>query len=257
MQPFNHKKSKEVMKKILVSSLVLFGSLSVMLTGCSQKPKKVDLGELKTLKDSASYIIGYMNGRQMSEAFATQQIDLDKEIIARAMYQTIMGDTTGSLTQEQIQSVMQKFQAEAQKKQHEEAQKIAKPNREKAEKFLAENKGKEGVQTTESGLQYKVIKAGKNDKHPAKNDRVRMKYRLKLLDGKVIESSFESDEPVAPTGVANFIPGFSEGLTLMTEGSTYMFWIKPDLAYGDNNSPSIPAGSLLCFEVELLEVIKS
>jgi FKBP-type peptidyl-prolyl cis-trans isomerase len=244
------------MKNILLSSLVLFGSLSIMLTGCSQKPKRVDLGELKTLNDSASYIIGYSQGRQMSEAFVAQKVELNKEVIARAFYQTIMGDTSGSFTQEKMQEVMGKFQSEMQKKQQDEAKKVAKPNREKAEKFLADNKAKEGVVTTESGLQYKIVKAGKNDKKPTTGDRVRIKYRLKLMDGKVIESTFESTEAIAPMGVSNFIPGFSEGLTQMTEGSTYTFWIKPDLAYGDNDSSEIPAGSLLCFDVELLEVIK-
>ncbi|MDR0789893.1 MAG: FKBP-type peptidyl-prolyl cis-trans isomerase [Bacteroidales bacterium] len=244
------------MKNILLPSLVLFGSLSIMLTGCSQKPKRVDLGELKTLNDSASYIIGYSQGRQMAEAFESQKVDLNKEVIARAFYQTIMGDTTGSFTQTQMQEVMGRFQADMQKGQQEAAKKVAKPNREKADKFLAENKTKEGVVTTESGLQYKIVKAGKSNKKPTMGDRVLIKYRLKTLDGKVIESTFESTDAVAPMGVSNFIPGFSEGLINMTEGSTYMFWIKPDLAYGDNDSPEIPAGSLLCFDVELLEVIK-
>ena len=245
------------MKNILLTSLVMLCSLGAVLTGGSQKPKRVDMGELKTLKDSASFIVGYSQGRQMAEMFVSQNVDLNNEVVARAFYQTIMGDTTNSFSQEKMQEVMRIFQSEMQKNQQEASKKVAKPNREKAAKFLSENATKEGVVTTESGLQYKIVKAGnKSNKKPAMGDRVRIKYRLKLLDGRVVESTFERDEAVAPTGVSNFIPGFSEGLTLMTEGSTYSFWISPDLAYGDNDSPELPAGSLLCFEVELLEVIK-
>ncbi|MDR1724871.1 MAG: FKBP-type peptidyl-prolyl cis-trans isomerase [Bacteroidales bacterium] len=244
------------MKKIVVSSLVLFSSLSLLLTGCSQKPKRVDLGELKNLNDSASYIVGYMQGRQMSESFNTQKIDINREILARALYQTVMGDTSGSISQEKIQEVMSKFQTELQKKQQEEAKKVAKPNREKAEKFLAENKTKEGVVTTQSGLQYKIIKAGKNNKHPEIGDKVRINYRLKTIDGKIVESTFENDNEPAVLGVGQVVPGFREGLMLMSEGATYLLWIKPDLAYGDNDSPELPAGSLLCFEIELLAIEK-
>jgi FKBP-type peptidyl-prolyl cis-trans isomerase FkpA/FKBP-type peptidyl-prolyl cis-trans isomerase FklB len=244
------------MKKILVSSAVLLGSLSIMLTSCSQKPKRVDLGELKSLNDSASYIVGYMQGRQMAEAFTSQKVDLNMEIVARAFYQTLMGDTTGAIPQEKVQEIMTKFQSDIQKKQQDEVKKIAKPNRAKAEKFLVENKTKEGVVTTESGLQYKVVKQGKNDKHPDISDRVRINYRLKNIDGKVIESTFEREGDPAILGVANVVPGFREGLMNMTEGATYLFWIHPDLAYGDNDTPDIPAGSLLCFEVELIEVVK-
>ncbi|MDR1005471.1 MAG: FKBP-type peptidyl-prolyl cis-trans isomerase [Bacteroidales bacterium] len=249
------------MKKILLSLAVLLGTLGVMTTGCSQnssykKAERVDMKELKTLNDSISYIIGYSQGSQMAASISQDNLKFNKELLAKAFYQSLLGDTTSLLTKEQMQATMNKFQQEFQKQQQESAQKIAKPNREKAEKFLAENKTKDGVVTTESGLQYKMIKQGKNNVHPAMGERVRINYRLKTLDGKVVESTFESNEKPGPMGVSNFIPGFSEGLTKMTEGSTYMFWIKPDLAYGDNDSPQIPAGSLLCFEVELLEVIK-
>jgi len=243
------------MKNILLSSLLLAGSLGIMLTSCSQKPKHVDLGELKTLKDSASYIIGYSQGRGMAEQFDAQKVDLDKEIIARTFYQSLMGDTIG-FTSEKMQDVMSRWQADMRAKQMEEAKKTAKPNREKAEKFLANNKTKSGVMTTESGLQYKIEKEGKNHIHPRKDGRVRFTFVMKDVDGKILAERSNKEDAVLTTPMNFDIIGLQEGLLLMTEGSKYIFWLHPDLAFGDNSSDMIPAGSMLCCEVELLEVIE-
>ncbi len=144
---------------------------------------------------------------------------------------------------------------EAEQAQKDLFQSMLNNRKEAAKKFLEENKGKEGVQTTASGLQYKVIKEGKGDK-PTVTDTVKVNYQGTLLDGTVFDSSYKRKEP-ARFQVRQVIPGWIEGLQLMTPGSEFELYIPPDLGYGDQGAPPvIPPGSLLKFKVELLEVIK-
>ena len=86
-------------------------------------------------------------------------------------------------------------------------------------------------------------------------DRVRIQYRLSLIDGKVIEDTYGRKEPVIMP-LTNIIPGMIEGLQLMQEGGKYMLWISPEYGYGDMDSPELPGGSVLCFEIDLIEVVK-
>ncbi|WMX12051.1 MULTISPECIES: FKBP-type peptidyl-prolyl cis-trans isomerase [unclassified Aureispira] len=124
---------------------------------------------------------------------------------------------------------------------------------EAGEAFLAANKEKEGVITTESGLQYEVIQEGTGAK-PTAADRVKTHYHGTLIDGTVFDSSVERGEP-ATFGVGQVIPGWQEGIPLMSEGAKYRFYIPQNLAYGmQAPSPKIPAGSALIFDVELIEV---
>lgn len=119
--------------------------------------------------------------------------------------------------------------------------------------FLAENKKKEGVITTESGLQYEIIKEGTGPQ-PTLEDRVETHYHGTLIDGTVFDSSVDRGEP-ATFGVNQVIMGWQEGIPLMKEGAKYRLYIPQELAYGMNSpSPAIPAGSVLIFEVELLKV---
>ena len=121
-------------------------------------------------------------------------------------------------------------------------------------KFLEENKGKEGVKVTESGLQYKVMKEGEGDS-PTVQDRVKVHYTGKLVDGTVFDSSVERGTP-ATFGVTQVIPGWVEGLQLMKPGAKYEFVIPSEIAYGARGQGSIPPHAVLTFEVELIEVIK-
>lgn len=246
----NKYKSKTKMKQVVLKSAVLILLLSTMFTACSQK-KEVSQGDLKTIIDSASYCIGQNMGTQMK----AQDMDINPEILMNAFYAAYDGDTNFIIKPENIQNVMMEYEKKMQEKQKAAAAEKGKVNREKSSKFLAENKSKEGVQTTSSGLQYKIIKQGTGAK-PTIADRVRIQYRLKLIDGKVIESTFERGEDPVIMGMNGIIPGMAEGLQLMSEGSTFLFWISPDLGYGDMDSPELPAGSLLSFEVELVEVVK-
>ena len=234
------------MKQVVLKSAVLILLLSTMFAACSQK-KEVSKGDLKTIVDSASYCIGQNMGSQ----FKGQDMDINPEILMSAFYSAYEGDTNFIIKPENIQNVMMEYEKKMQEKQKAAAAVKGKKNRETSAKFLASNKTKEGVQTTISGLQYKVIKQGKGAK-PTLEDRVRIQYRLKLAEGK----AFERGEDPVIMGMNGIIPGMAEGLQLMSEGSTFLFWISPDLGYGDMDSPELPAGSLLSFEVELVEVVK-
>jgi FKBP-type peptidyl-prolyl cis-trans isomerase len=117
------------------------------------------------------------------------------------------------------------------------------------DQFLAWNARQPGVQTTASGLQYKVLKAGGGN-HPTDADVALIKYKGTLRDGTV----FDQNER-APLPVAQVVPGFSEGLKLMQKGGKYRLWIKPELGYGEREAGPIPANSVLVFDVELLDFI--
>ncbi len=247
------------MKKItLFFSLFAVGVTAVSFTACSQKKMHVDLGELKTLEDSAAYVLGITQGLGVKE----QGIELNSEIFARAFQQGYTGDTTGMMTQAQMEDVMQKYQNRMMEKQAEAAKQESVPYRQAAEKFLAANKSAKGVVTTASGLQYRVIKQGSGITPANPDDRVRIQYSLSLLDkdGKVgtpIENTFErKGEPVI-FAMNGLIPGMAEGLKLMNAGSEYEFWIHPDLGYGDQGGMGLPGGSMLVFKVEMVEVLPS
>lgn len=127
--------------------------------------------------------------------------------------------------------------------------------REAGEKFLAENKLKDNVKETASGLQYMVMKEGEGAT-PTAEDEVTVHYTGKLLDGTVFDSSVNRGEP-ATFPLNRVIPGWTEGVQLMKEGAKYMFFIPSDLAYGPQGIPNaIPPHSTLIFEVELIKVIK-
>ena len=125
-----------------------------------------------------------------------------------------------------------------------------------AEAFLKDNAGKEGVRRTESGLQYKVLASGGPDgKSPTDANIVKVHYEGRLIDGTVVDSSIERGEPVEfPLG--RVIPGWIEGVQLMSEGDKFQFYIPPELGYGPRGTPGGPIGpnELLVFDVELLEV---
>ena len=121
--------------------------------------------------------------------------------------------------------------------------------------FLNQNKDKEGVKTTDSGLQYKVIKEG-TGKTPEATSLVEVHYQGTLIDGTEFDSSYKRNE-TAKFPLDRVIPGWTEGLQLMKEGAVYEFYIPSQLAYGNRNLPNIPAGSTLIFKVELIKVFGS
>lgn len=119
--------------------------------------------------------------------------------------------------------------------------------------FLAENGKKENIQTTESGLQYEVLTKGDGEVHPTAKNKVTVHYHGTLIDGTVFDSSVDRDKTIS-FKLNQVISGWTEGLQLMVVGDKYRFYIPSNLAYGNRGVGSIPAGSLLIFDVQLFEI---
>jgi len=136
----------------------------------------------------------------------------------------------------------------------ERAKVLAEKNKKDGDAFLAENRKKEGVKTTVSGLQYKVLAEGKGGS-PKATDKVSVNYRGTLIDGTEFDSSYKRGEPAA-FGLNQVIKGWTEGIQLMKAGGKYTFTIPSELAYGERGTPGGPIGpnAVLIFEVELLSI---
>ena len=132
-------------------------------------------------------------------------------------------------------------------------QKASKENIEIGNAFLAENKLKEGVSTTASGLQYQVLAVGDGTVHPKANDTVTVHYHGTLIDGSVFDSSVERGEPIG-FPLNRVIKGWTEGVQLMVVGEKTRFFIPPELAYGNRSAGKISGGSTLIFDVELISI---
>lgn len=129
----------------------------------------------------------------------------------------------------------------------------AKDNIQAGEEFLAKNAEQEGVITTASGLQYKVLSPGDGEVHPTLTDKVTVHYHGTLLDGTVFDSSVDRGEPIA-FGLNQVIKGWTEGVQLMVTGEKTRFFISSKLAYGNQSMGAIKGGSTLIFDVELIAI---
>jgi FKBP-type peptidyl-prolyl cis-trans isomerase FkpA len=204
---------------------------------------------LETEREQVSYMIGM----DMAKSLTPIKDDLDVDVVAQALNDVFAGKEA-KMSEEQSLQVQQAFTAKLQARQ--EAERAAASEKGKAEgaAFLEANKAKPGVETTESGLQYQVVRAGSGPK-PSATDVVRVHYKGTLLDGTTFDSSYDRGEP-AEFGLNQVIPGWAEGVALMPVGSKYTFWIPSDLAYGEAGGGPIPPNSMLTFEVELIEIVK-
>lgn len=200
-----------------------------------------DKTKLKTNIDSISYALGSLIGTDLKGGGFSE---INYKIMSAAMERAMKGD---SLLMDKMQS-----NAVLQAAAMVEMNKKAAENNKINSAFLEKNKTAPGVVTTASGLQYKILKAGTGSK-PTSDQRVKVHYTGKLLDGKVFDSSVERGEP-AVFGVTQVIPGWVEALQLMTVGSKWELYIPSDLAYGPQGNQGIPGNSLLIFEVELLGI---
>ncbi len=212
-------------------------------------PAVAGIEGLETEKKQVSYMIGL----DMAKSLAPIKDDLDVEVIAEAIAASFAGEAP-KLTDEQALQIQEAFTAKLQAKQAAEQAAKAIKGKEEGAAFLAGNKDKPSVKSTESGLQYRVERAG-NGPQPTATDVVRVHYKGTLLDGTVFDSSYERGQP-AEFGLNQVIPGWSEGVALMPVGSKYTFWIPSDLGYGEAGGGPIPPNSMLTFEVELIEIVK-
>lgn len=201
-----------------------------------------DADVLKEPKQKFSYGLGMSLGTNLKRS-GVEPVDVDFELFIKGMKDAAGGTTL--LTEADARSAIMAFQTEARKA-------LGGKNKTAAEEFLAGNKSKEGVTTTASGLQYKVLAAGAGDS-PKASDNVTVHYKGTLLDGSEFDSSHKRGQP-ATFGVGQVIKGWTEALQLMKPGAKWQLFIPPDLAYGENGRPGIPPNSLLNFEVELISI---
>jgi FKBP-type peptidyl-prolyl cis-trans isomerase FklB len=199
--------------------------------------------QLKDLKDKASYSIGLNFGFN----FQRQNVDLNTDAFA-AGFKDAMTGRKPLMSEQEVRDTLIAFESNLQQKQTA----VGKKNAADGDKFLTDNKSKEGVKATASGLQYKVLKEG-SGAQPKPSDTVTVNYRGTLVDGTEFDSSYKRGQP-ATFPVGGVIPGWTEALQLMKVGSKYQLFIPAKLAYGEQGRPGIPPNSLLIFEVELMDV---
>ncbi len=222
-------------------------------------PKPVD----PALMDKVSYFIG----TDLASTFKRLGFELKPELLVEGVKDTLAGKKDGKYTQEELQAAMETVQQAMMAKQREEMMKMQEEaakaeaelaksgpkNKEAGEKFLAENKKKDGVKTTDSGLQYEILKKVDGPK-PKATDVVTVHYHGTLIDGSVFDSSVDRGEPIQ-LPLNRVIPGWTEGVQLMSVGSKFRFFIPSNLAYGDQTQPpKIGPNSTLIFEVELIGI---
>jgi FKBP-type peptidyl-prolyl cis-trans isomerase len=224
---------------------------SFMLAACSGgAAPSFDDAPIDTDDQKASYGIGLNVGGQLADA----RDRLDLAAFTRGIDDALQGSDP-DIPPEELQAVLQAFSQQIQTAAAEEQERAATENAAEGEAYVAENAAREGVTTTDSGLQYEVLHEGEGAS-PTTEQRVRLHYRGSLIDGTEFDSSYERGEP-AEFGVGQLIPGFTEALTLMKPGSHYRVVIPGDIAYGMRGSPpAIGPNSTLIFEIELLEILE-
>jgi FKBP-type peptidyl-prolyl cis-trans isomerase FklB len=232
------------MKYIWISAITVF---LVACQGNTQNKTEART-EIKTAKDTLSYAIGMNIGKDMKK----QSIDVDADFIAQGIKDMVSSGKT-LITEDQLRDVMTSFQQTLMAQREVKNRELGEKNKKEGEAFLAANKTKEGVKTTASGLQYKVLKMG-NGKKPKETDQVTVNYSGRLLDSTEFDNSFKRGQPM-DYQVARFIKGWIEALTMMPVGSKWELYIPSDLAYGARgNGQMIPPNATLIFELELLAI---
>lgn len=204
---------------------------------------------LTTPKQKASYAIGMNWGTGLHK----QGVDVDTAALIQGMKDALGGGKT-LLTEDEARAALMQLQSEMQAKQQAKAAQEGEANKKEGDAYLAANKGKEGVVTLPSGLQYKILKEGTGPK-PTAADSVVCNYRGTLINGNEFDSSYKRGEP-ATFPVGGVIKGWTEALQLMPVGSKWQLFIPSDLAYGARGTPGGPIGpnSTLVFEVELMSI---
>lgn len=199
-----------------------------------------------TVRAQASYGIGLQIGQQLQDSGLKE---LDADAIAIGIRDVIAGNSP-KVSLDVLRSALEQVHQKA----AEEVKETARVAATAGEEFLADNAKKSGIKTTESGLQYKIIKQG-NGAKPSEDDRVRVHYTGHIIDGTVFDSSVERNKP-AEFPVNGVIPGWVEALQLMPVGSKWQLYIPQELAYGERGvGETIPPYSTLIFDVELLDIL--
>lgn len=197
--------------------------------------------------EKLSYSLGIILGERIQNDFG----DLDPDFVLQGLMDSKNADGW-KMDRSAINQAVQDAQARAQAAQQQQIEAMAEANLKAGEDYLVANAKKDGVTVTASGLQYRVLTAGSGDS-PQATDTVRVHYEGRLISGDVFDSSYQRGEPVS-FPLNGVIPGWSEGVQLMTPGAKYEFTIPAALAYGPSGTGPIPPNSVLVFDVELLEI---
>ena len=202
--------------------------------------------------DSFAQKISYVLGQEIGNSFKEAPVEIDLDIFMQGINDSLK-DRESPLDADETNQIKQEFSRQVQENRQKQMAALSEKNREDGAAFLAANKNKEGVVTTDSGLQYKVLTQGEGPK-PKENDRVTVHYSGTLLDGTEFDSSYKREKP-ATFQVNGVIRGWTEALQLMSVGSKYRLFIPADLAYGQRGAgQKIGPNTMLIFDVELLSI---
>ncbi|MBK96470.1 MAG: hypothetical protein CMJ79_12300 [Planctomycetaceae bacterium] len=232
------------MFKQMIMSCMMLGLFSLAVIAQDEE-KPAAKGDV-VKEGSYAFGVNFMNNMK------SQGVDLDLQ----AFFQGVNDSASDKVekSEQELQAAFIAFQQALQQMAEKKAAMAGEENKKKGEAYLAANAKKEGVKTTKSGLQYKVVKAG-TGKTPTATSKVTTHYEGKLIDGTIFDSSYKRGAP-ATFGVNQVIAGWTEALQLMKEGDQWELYIPSDLAYGANPRPGSPIGpnATLIFKIELIKV---
>lgn len=229
------------MKNIFLSILAVFTATVLLgcnfVSGSSQDKPNFD--------KNSSYALGLNIGAGLRDGLKADSVSPDFNEFIKGMKDGLLGKNQRFPLEEARQKIESAFSAITEERNA--------ANKQKGIDFLAENARKAKVKITDSGLQYEVLVEGKGKK-PAETDTVKVHYEGRLIDDTLFDNSYENQEPIT-FALSDVIPGWSEGLQLMTVGSKYKLYIPYEIGYGEYGYGPIPAYSTLIFTVELLDVV--
>ncbi len=235
---------------MMVRKALALASAALLFTACSEGgAASFDSAALDTDDQKASYGVGVNVGRQLADSREL----LDQAAFMRGFRDALEGSDL-DVPESDLQPLLQDFGQRVAAAAARERSQVGTENAEAGAAYQEENAARDGVVTTESGLQYEVLREGEGEP-PTRDDDVRLHYRGTLIDGTEFDSSYDGDPVVFNAG--RLIPGFTEALLLMRPGSHYRIVIPSEIAYGPNGSgPVIGPNSTLVFEIELFEVVE-
>jgi FKBP-type peptidyl-prolyl cis-trans isomerase len=238
---------------VLVRLIAIFALICSMFHLASlpeAKAEELKAAKFESSKDSVSYVVG----SNLANSLMDIKNEINLEMLINGLEDKFQGKSL-LVTEEESQKIMSDFVANIRNKQNEEKQKLANQNLEQGNKFFEENKKQEGVVTTESGLQFVILKQG-DGPIPVKTDRVKTHYKGTTLDGTEFDSSYKRGTP-ATFPVTGVIKGWTEALLSMKVGSKYKLFIPSELAYGERGAGKlIGPNAALIFDIELVSIEK-
>jgi len=241
------------MKKLMLFPVA---AMVLAMSGCNKEAeatKPAASAAPETVEQKQAYSVGTrmaQSHKQIVDDIIEVQGSFDIDMYLLGIRDTLTGEF--KLAEEEMNTISEEYRKSyLENKKALDAKKQEEAKKASAD-YLEANKAKEGIATTESGLQYKVLKQGEGKK-PVKGDKVEVLYTGKLIDGTVFDTTSEDNKP-RQFDITRVVKGWTEGLQLMAEGSKFEFHIPPELGYGARDMSQIPGNSVLVFEVELIKV---